>query len=346
LPVKGDNGVVGTTRRPVTMRDVATAAGVSPKTVSNVVNDYVHVRPETRALVQRHVEELGYRPQAVGRQLRHGRTGVIALAVPYVHMPYFADLAALLVRAARDRGLTIVVEQTDGSVERERAMAAGSPVRFADALLFSPLSMAPSELAAARPDTPMVLLGEHGEGAAVDRVAIESIDVGRTATAHLLRAGRRRIAMIGHKRERPKPAMQQRVLGYTRALQDAGLPTDQALIRSVHEWEHQDGADAVDALLAEHPDVDAVFAANDVLAIGALSALHRHGRRVPDDVALVGVDDLPESRFTTPALTTVAIDRAFVADAALELATSRMADPDLPPRTVTTPHRLVVRDSA
>ena len=80
----------------MTMRDVAIAAGVSPKTVSNVVNDYVHVRPETRALVQRYVEELGYRPQAVGRQLRRGRTGAIALAVPHVDMPYFADLAALL----------------------------------------------------------------------------------------------------------------------------------------------------------------------------------------------------------------------------------------------------------
>ena len=77
----------------MTMRDVAIAAGVSPKTVSNVVNDYVHVRPETRALVQHHVEALGYRPQAVGRQLRRGRTGAIALAVPAIDMPYFADLA-------------------------------------------------------------------------------------------------------------------------------------------------------------------------------------------------------------------------------------------------------------
>jgi DNA-binding LacI/PurR family transcriptional regulator len=89
-----------------------------------------------------------------------------------------------------------------------------------------------------------------------------------------------------------------------------------------------------------------VFAANDVLAIGALSALHRHGRRVPDDVAVIGVDDVPESRFTTPALTTVAIDRAFVAESALEMVTTRLADPGLPPRSVTTPHWLVVRESA
>jgi DNA-binding LacI/PurR family transcriptional regulator len=327
------------------MRDVARAAGVSPKTVSNVVNEYVHVRPEMRALVQHHVEALGYRPHAVGRQLRHGRTGVIALAVPGVDMPYFADLAALLVRAARDRGLTIVVEQTDGDVEREREVAAGSPVRFADALIFSPLAIPPAELTAARHDTPMVLLGEHGAAAVTaDRVAIDSVAIGAVATMHLAASGRRRIAMIGHK-ERPKSAMEQRVLGYTRGLGEAGLPVDAALIRTVPDWDRHHGADATDALLAEHPDIDAVFAANDALAIGVLRALHRHGRRVPDDVAVVGVDDVPESRFATPALTTVAIDRAFVVEAALELATSRLSEPDLPPRSRTAPHRLVVRES-
>lgn len=334
-------------RRPVTMRDVATAAGVSPKTVSNVVNDYVHVRPETRALVQRYVDELGYRPQAVGRQLRRGRTGAIALAVPGIEMPYFADLAGLLVSAARERGLTVVIEQTDGDIEREREVAAGFPVRFADALIFSPLSMPSSELeAAARHDTPMVLIGEHGAVAAVDNVTIASVDIGMIATTHLAAAGRRRIAMVGYKENRPKPVMEQRMLGYTRGLRASGLPVDRTLIRAVREWDRQDGADAIDALLAEHPDVDAVFAANDVLAIGALSALHRHGRRVPDDVAVVGIDDVPESRFTTPALTTVAIDRAFMVEKALELATSRLAEPGLPPRSLTAPHRLMVRESA
>ncbi len=327
------------------MRDVALAAGVSPKTVSNVVNDYVHVRPETRALVQWHVDALGYRPQAVGRQLRHGRTGVIALAVPGIAMPYFADLAALLVSAARERGLTVVVEQTDGDLERERQAAAGSPVRFADALVFSPLTMPPSELAASH-DTPMVLLGEHGAAtSAVDRVTIDSVGIGTGATLHLAAAGRRRIAMVGHK-DQAKSAMEQRVLGYVQGLREAGLPQDPTLIRTVPGWDRRHGADAVDALLAERPDVDAVFAANDVLAVGVLRALHRHGRRVPEDVAVIGVDDVPESRYTTPALTTMAIDRAFVAESALELVTSRLAEPDLPPRSVTAPHRLVVRESA
>jgi LacI family repressor for deo operon, udp, cdd, tsx, nupC, and nupG len=337
---------VETRRRPVTMRDVALAAGVSPKTVSNVVNDFVHVRPETRALVQRYVEELGYRPQAVGRQLRRGRTGAIALAVPGIAMPYFADLAALLVDAARDRGLTVVVEQTDGDVEREREVAAGFPVRFADALIFSPLAMPSEELESPRHDTPMVLLGEHGEDAGVDRIGIDSVAIAVAATMHLIAGGRQRIAMLGRKAGSHKSVMEQRLLGYARALDAAGLRRDESLVRTVREWERAEGETATDALLAEHPDVDAIFAANDVLAVGALRSLHRHGRRVPDDVAVVGVDDVPESSFCTPMLTTVAIDRRFVAASALDLVTSRLDEPDLPPRTLVAPHHLVVRESS
>jgi LacI family repressor for deo operon, udp, cdd, tsx, nupC, and nupG len=337
-------GIV-TNRRPVTMRDVAVAAGVSPKTVSNVVNDYAYVRPETRERVLRHVRALNYRPHSAGRQLRRGRTGQIALAVPGIAMPYFADLAALLVGAARRRGLTVLVEQTDGVIEREREVAGGFPVRIVDGLIFSPLTMPDAELAAARHDTPMVLIGEHGEHAEVDRVGIDSVAIAGDATNHLLAGGRRRIAMLGRKPGR-RSVMQQRVAGYQRALRAAGLEPDPELMVTVREWDRADGELATEALLAARPDVDALFAANDVLAVGALRALRRHGRRVPEDVAVVGVDDVPEAAFCAPTLSTVAIDRAFVAARALDLLTSRLDEPDLPPRRLVTPHRLVVRESS
>ncbi|SDQ36677.1 transcriptional regulator, LacI family [Quadrisphaera sp. DSM 44207] len=328
------------------MRDVALAAGVSPKTVSNVVNGYVHVRAETRERVQRVVDELGYRPQAAGRQLRRGRSGLVALAVPGIDMPYFADLARHLVTAARAHDLTVLVEQTDGLLEREREAADGFGVRFVDGLVLSPLAMAEEELTAPRHDTALVLLGEHAAHAAVDRVGIDSVDVACTATRHLLAGGRRRVAMVGAKTERPASVAEQRQLGWASALQEAGLRAEPGLARPVPDWTREDGEAATDALLAEHPDVDAVFASNDVLALGALRSLRRHGRSVPDDVAVVGVDDLPEAAYSAPTLTTVAIDRAFVAAAALDLLTSRLDDADLPPRTAVAPHRLVVRESA
>ncbi len=326
------------------MRDVARAAGVSVKTVSNVVNGFAHVRPDTRARVQEQIEALQYRPQAVGRHLRQGRTGMITLAVPEIDLPYFADLAARLVSAARQRGLTVLVEQTDGELEREREAADGYPVRLADGLIFSPLTMSEDELGQARHGTPTVLLGEHGENAAVDRVGVDSVTVGALATEHLLAAGRRRIAMVGRK-PWPNPVLLQRARGYEKALRAADLRVDPALTPEFGEWSRRVGGLAVDTLLDERRDVDAIFAANDVLALGALHALHRRGVQVPDDVAVVGVDDIPEARYSAPTLSTVAIDRAAIAEHALDLLTSRLDDADLPPRTVLAPHHLVARES-
>ena len=333
-------------RRPVTIRDVAAAADVSPKTVSNVVNAYVHVHPETRRRVQEVIDALGYRPSAVGRQLRSGRTGMVALAVPTIAAPYFADLASHLAGRARERGLVLAVEQTDGQLEREREVAEGRPVRFADGLIFSPLEMSDTELAAPHPDTALVLIGEHaGPEVPVDRVGIESTGVARLAVEHLLSTGRTRIAFLGWKDATHNTA-RQRLAGYRAALADAGLPDDAGLVPHVGDWTSRDGHEATAALLGERPDVDAVFAADDQMALGALAALREAGRRVPDDVAVVGVDDVPAGRYSSPSLSTVAIDRGFIAEQALALLVSRLEDPTLPPRHVATPYRLVVRESS
>jgi len=331
-------------RRPPSMRDVAREAGVSVKTVSNVVNGAAHVRPATRDRVQVQIEALRYRPQVVGRQLRRGRTGTVALAVPGIEQPYFADLAGRLVEAARRRGLTVLIEQTDGDLARERDVADGYPSRYADGLVFSPLTMPEAELERRGHGTPVVLLGEHGGGADVDRVGTDSVAIGAEATAHLVATGRRRIAMIGMK-ARSRTVMLQRVTGYRQALTDAGLPHDPRLERQVDEWNHEEGERAAALLMAEHRDVDGIFAANDALALGALTALHRSGVGVPDDVAVVGVDDISEARYSVPPLTSVAIDRAAIAEHAVELLTSRLEDHTLPPRTMLAPHRLVRRDS-
>ncbi|NNH22175.1 LacI family DNA-binding transcriptional regulator [Pseudokineococcus marinus] len=334
-------------RRPTTVRDVALAAGVSPKTVSNVVNGYARVTPETRERVQRQIDALGYRPQAAGRQLRQGRTGMVTLAVPGIEMPYFAELSSQVVRAARRHGLTVVVEQTDADLEREREVAAGLPTRFADGLVFSPLEMPPEELVSV-PHTPLVLLGEHAVGVEADRVSIDGVAVGTEGTEHLVATGRRCVAALGLKPTLHDTASQ-RLRGYRAALAAAGLPCGDELLLRVEDWTREDGEAAADRLVALRRDgvpVDGVLAMNDVLAMGLLRGLRRHGVRVPEDVAVVGIDDVPESAYCTPTLTTVALDRAAVAEAALRLLVERLADPDLPPREVVAPHRLVVRESS
>lgn len=331
--------------RHVTIRDVAAAAGVSPRTVSNVVLGYLHVRESTRANVQHHIDRLGYRPHAVGRQLRSGRTGVLALVVPRIDLPYFAELAGHLVDAASEVGLTVTVQQTGGDVDRERSVIAGAPIRYADAVVFSPLELTSAEIEAARPSTPLVLLGEHARAARIDHVWIDSVGVGRMATDHVLSRGRRRVGFLGTK-VRSHATARDRLAGWRAAHEAHGLVAADSLAADVPGWDLAGGAVGAARLLDRHPDVDAIVAANDLLALGALLELRRRGRQVPGDVAVVGVDDIGEAGFASPPLTTVALDRRHAAEAALRLATTRSREPDLPPRTVEVVSRLVVRESS
>lgn len=333
--------------RPTTLRDVAEAAGVSIKTVSNVVNDHPHVRPEMRQRVQTFIDSLDYRPNGIGRQLRQGRTGLVALALPTVTSPYYGELTSALVAAARARGITLLVEETDGDVEREREVAAGFPVRLVDGLIFVPLSMPVAELAQRRDRTPAVLIGEFGEGAGYDRLTIDSVDLGDTAVRHLLGTGRRTIAFLGDKarpEDRP-PVVAQRVEGYRRALRRDRVKFDADLLRPLSGWEREAGFEGTLALMAARPDVDAIFAANDLIAFGVLHALRQLGLRVPQDVAVIGVDDVEQARYAAPTLTSIALDRSEMADLALGLLADRLAGHEGPERLLTVTGRLIPRES-
>jgi DNA-binding LacI/PurR family transcriptional regulator len=335
------------TQRPTTLRDVAEAAGVSIKTVSNVVNDHPHVRPEMREKVKAFIAQLDYRPNGIGRQLRQGRTGMVALALPDVTSPYYGELASTLVNAARERGLTLLVEQTDGDLDREREVAAGFPVRLVDGLIFAPQSLPVDEFKLRRDTTPAVLVGEYGEGSGFDRVTIDSVDLGDRAVQHLLGLGRRTVAFVGDKGQgmvRP-PVVAQRVEGYRRALRHARVRFDPELLWPLGEWTRGHGYEGTTALLAARPDVDAIFAANDLVAFGALHALRRLGLRVPQDVAVLGVDDVEQAQFSAPTLTSIALDRSEMAEMSLRLLTDRLAGYDGPERLLTVTGRLVARES-
>ncbi|MBM0259289.1 LacI family DNA-binding transcriptional regulator, partial [Micromonospora sp. 4G55] len=167
------------------LKDVAERAGVSVKTVSNVVNGYLHVRPDTRARVEEAIAELNYRPNLSARNLRKGRTGVIALAVPELDIPYFAELARHVVTAAAERGWTVLIDQTGGGAERERVAAAGIGDHMIDGLILSPLALTAEDLAGLD-GTPMVLLGERVDHGPADHVAIDNVAAAREITAHLV----------------------------------------------------------------------------------------------------------------------------------------------------------------
>ncbi len=330
------------------MRDVAALAGVSPRTVSNVVRNYVHVAPDTRRRVQSAIEELRYRPNGSARSLRRGRTGIIALAVPEVGAPYFAELANLVQREADERGITILVDQTRGDRTRETLVLDGYHAGVIDGLILSPMAITAADLAAHALQIPTVLLGERvAEGTGMLHVSIDNIAAARSATAHLLDRGRRRVAAVGADATENLGPASRRLQGYRLALADAGLAAVPELEVDTGSWTHASGYAAVTALLRGGPPVDGLFCFNDVLALAAVRAVHDMGLRVPDDVAVVGWDDIAMAAYTTPTLTTVRPDKVAIARTSVDRLLA-LVDGGSPPteEEVVCGWDLVVRDSS
>ncbi len=339
VPSSGD-------REPVGLRHVAERAGVSVKTVSNVVNGYAHVKEATRSRVQRAIDELNYRPDLAARKLRQGRSGVIALALPELDAPYFGELARSVIKQAESRGWTVLVEQTDGLVDREQSVLDGVRGRLIDGLILSPIALGAEELDRRRDTVPLVLLGERVDDGPVDHVSIDNVAAARVATTHLVDLGRRRIAAVG---DQPRPQSQTahlRLQGYRAALSAAGLPESRGLVVEVDRYRRADGAAAVRRLLALAEPPDAVFCFNDLLALGALRTLHEAGLRVPEDVAVLGWDDIEDGRFSTPTLTTISPDKQEIASIAVGFLAARLGkEGGAAPRAVTAGFELVVRES-
>ena len=327
-----------------TLKDVAALAGVSVKTVSNVVNGYAFVKPENRRRVEEALHATGYRPNLGARNLRRGRTGFLALMVPELGIPYFAELAALVIVAAQARDWNVLIEQTRGTRERERSTLASLGPHLIDGAIISPEALHADDLADHDPGVPMVMLGEHALDVEIDRVAIDNERAAQTAVTHLVALGRRRIACIGDNPRRGTAAL--RLRGYHAGLAAAGLTVDNALVAPAEHYHRRDGAAAMRALLALPAPPDAVFCFNDLLAVGALRAAAEHGCRVPADLAVVGFDGSEEGEYTTPTLTTIAPDKAAIAEQAVERIHRRIAD-DGPDgvREIVTPFRLEVRES-
>ena len=331
----------------VRMRDVAERAGVSARTVSNVVNGYEHVSPAMRERVQRALDELGYEMNAAARSLKSGRTGMIALVVSELHSPYFAELADAVVRAADRRNLTVLIEVTEGVRERELKVFAGGRKHLTDGALLSPVALTTEPDLPTRRDFPLVLLGESPLGHRFDHVGLDNAAATRTAVRHLVDLGRTRIAALGARSSLPAAVVRERA--FHAALDESGL-RPHAILRT-GDWERHAGAAAIDELVVSGaPLPDAVFAFNDTLAIGALRSLVQHGVKVPEDIAVASIDDVDEAAYATPSLTSIAPDLPILADQALtllewQIEATRAGTPHRPPRQMWAPFRLVVRES-
>jgi DNA-binding LacI/PurR family transcriptional regulator len=292
----------------VRLADVAERVGVSTKTVSNVVNGTGNVSAVVRERILATIDELGYRPNLAARQLRSGSSGLLGLCVPSLREPYFAEFASEFVTAAEARGSTVLVTQSKGSRDVELSMLECEDMPAVDGLVFSPLTLTPEDTARRRSRVPLVLIGEHGEALASDtitHVGPDNAAAGEAATRHLIDQGRRRIAAIGLQPHDPTSTGHVRYEGYRRALAAAGIPEDPALLVTVDRFNRAEGSAAVERLLTDGVAFDGVFCFNDSLAFGALYTLAGHRIAVPDQVAVVGYDNIEEGGYILPPLSTI-----------------------------------------
>ena len=308
----------------VRLSDVAKLAGVSMKTVSNVVHDYPHVSPEYRQKVQAAIDALGYRPNLAARQLVTGRTGMIALAIPWIDQPYFAELSRHMAEAAGRHDYRVLIEQTSNNMALERAVLRDREQGLVDGVIFHPVMIDTIEIARLQPNTPLVLLGESAMPLTTDHVMIDNVSAAREAVSMLVAQGRRRICFLATMRDDISGSTQQRLLGYQEALVEAGLPLDPELVLRSNDWSVAAATAALEDALRSGHDIDAVLCRDDTFAIGALHAVSHCGRAVPDSIAVVAWDDTILARYAIPKLTAVSPDKPAIAATALELLMQRI----------------------
>jgi DNA-binding LacI/PurR family transcriptional regulator len=329
----------------VTLKDVAQRAGVSVMTVSNVVHGAPHVTKEVRERVLAALEELNYQPNLPARYLRKRRVGMLALAIPDLSNPYFSEIGNAVIAAASTRSYAVLLDHTGGDRANELLVINGLRPHLIDGVILSPRMLEPEDLQSRRVEIPLVLLSEYLFDVPYDNIAVDDVAVGRLATNHLLSLGRKRIAAIGTAEVR-SAAARLRLQGYTEAVRAAGNPLEPQLIVPIASYHRTDGAQAMRYLLTLNPPPDAVFCFNDLLALGAMHSLREAGWRIPDDVAVIGVDDLEESRFVTPSLTTIAADKERIGELAVSFLLGRIDGTRTgPPERVEVPFRLIVRQS-
>lgn len=329
------------------MRDVAQRAGVSAQTVSNVVNERTdHVGPETVERVTQAINELGYRLNQNARSLRKGKTGIVGLGLPVLASEYYGELAERLARQFSARGVRLVTENTGGAITAEVESLAASHLETYDGFILAVAASESADLNRILPNKPIVLLGERALSTRFDHVLMDNVGGGRLATAHLLAHGARSIVVLGGSTSEGESVQTLRTRGYVDAHREAGRPVDESLIVS-SGLDLVDGYETTAALLDRGVAFDGIFALTDSCAIGALRALHERGRRIPEDVQIVGFDNVRASRFSMPALTSIEPGNEEMADAIVEAMMRRLDGPRglSEPRRIMTDARIVVRES-
>jgi DNA-binding LacI/PurR family transcriptional regulator len=330
-----------------TLRDVAELVGVSSKTVSNVVNGHPAVSEATRKRVLAAIEQLDYRPNLNARGLKSGTSGVITLIIPDLRNAYFAELANSVMEAAKVHGVFVLIEQIGYDRETEIESLRGPRSRLVDGILYSAMTLTEEDADLLTTRTPTVLLGEQIFNGPIDHVTMRNVEAVEASTTLLLSKGRRRIVALGAQQQTSLGSSWLRLQGYEQALTKAGIAIDPDLVVDTKGWHRADGAAAINSVIDKGTNFDGVVAFSDTLALGAMRALQESGRRIPHDVAIIGFDDIDETRYSLPTLSTVDAGRDTIATTAVEMLLHRINSKDAPepPHETFVDFRLIERES-
>lgn len=325
-----------------TITTVARLANVSVASASRVLNG-IRTSPATLERVTAAAESVGYAPNAAARSLRSRRTGQIAFAMPDVANPVYTTMVGSIQEVARTRGWRLMLHSTGADADDELAMLRDLKHRFVDGLILATLHLTRAHAEQlARAAAPVVVIGGTTTETVADTVRAYSRKGAGDAVRHLCDVGRSRIAFVNGPQHTTPGAS--RRLGYLDGLRSCDLPREDSLIEVASDFMIEPGRRAMERLL-ERERPDAVLCANDLLAIGALSALRDAGIDVPADVAVAGMDNTPLSEVTWPPLTSVDLGSAERATIAAELLLDRIESPGREPQVVGVEPRLVVRAS-
>jgi LacI family transcriptional regulator len=326
-----------------TIREVAERANVSPTTVSHVINKTRFVSKETRERVLLAMKELGYQPNELARSLRSGKTFTIGLILPDNSNPYFAEISRGIEASAFEADYSVILCNTEDNQEREEFYIDLLLKKQVDGLIFVAAGDRSDSLySLARRKIPVIIVDRNVPGPEVDAVLGDNVSGGLAAVRYLIKLGHQRIACItGPSNVTPSSG---RITGYRKALDEVGIPVDETLL--LHgNFRIESGEQNALELLQRPNRPSAIFACNDLMAIGAMRAASRLGLHIPQDISIVGYDDIELARYVTPLLTTVYQPKSTMGQVAVKLLLERIENIDRPKQVKILQPELVVRES-
>ena len=326
-----------------TIKDIAELARVSTATVSRVMNHHPQIADETRSRVLQAMEQVGYEPSRVARRMRMKTTNIVGLILSDIANPFFASVVRGIEDLAYANGYSLLLCNSNEELAREELYVRVLLAEKVAGVIVSPThESSPACKTLVDSGIPVVAMDRYLCHLDVDTVVVDNVHGSYEAVSHLIALGHQRIALIGG--PTAVTTGRERQEGYEKALKDHGITVDESLIK-VGTFRQDSGYQKACELLEMDTPPTAIFAANNLMTLGALNAIHEKGLSIPGNISIVGFDDMPWASSLNPPLTAVAQPAYELGQAAGELLLARIAEPERPARQIRLETHLVIRES-